>query len=83
MSKKYKITITKVGLFFYGLLIFILLWGYAQSTLNPNSFFGELTNSNPGMILFMVVLSVLFGVVDMLLNKIGYKTIIREINNDT
>ena len=82
MSKKYKITITKIGLVFYSVLTFILLWGYAQATLNPNSFLGELTSSNQGMIIFMIVLSALFGVLDMILNKIGYKTILREEKDD-
>ena len=78
MSGRVKVTITKIGLVLYAVFVFILLWGYSQAGLNPNSYIGDFTSNDSGMWVFVIVLTLIFGLLDFTLNKTGYKTILRE-----
>lgn len=78
MSGRVKVTITKIGLVLYAVFVFILLWGYSQAGLNPNSYIGGFTSNDSGMWIFVIVLTLIFGLLDFTLNKTGYKTILRE-----
>ena len=78
MSGRVKVTITKIGLVLYAIFVFILLWGYSQAGLNPDSYIGSFTSNDSGMWFFVIVLTLIFGLLDFTLNKTGYKTILRE-----
>ena len=70
----FKIIITKIGLLLYGCMAFILFWGIAQATFEPNTMLGKLTSSFGGRLVFGFFLALPFIAAEKVLNKYGFKT---------
>jgi len=63
--------ITKLGLLFYGLMIFALLAGFIAKGIFPESWLGEHLSTRTGLFVYFGVVLGLFGTLDTLLPKMG------------
>ncbi|RYV01538.1 hypothetical protein SOPP22_14235 [Shewanella sp. OPT22] len=70
-----KINITKFGLCFYLAMVLTLFYGYAQSTLAPQSILGEFTTTTFGFIVWSLVIIGVAGLLEYGFKKYGIKTL--------
>jgi hypothetical protein len=68
-------SITKTGTTFYGAQMVVLLVGYAQGTLAPDTAFGQFVDTWFGRITYFVCVSVIWTGVAIVLAKHGYRLV--------
>jgi len=81
-NRRVRAEITKTGLALYGVMIFLLFYGLAQSELEPGSWLGRLTSSTFGRFAYGAALCVPFYIVERMLARYGHRTIRRPTRGD-
>ncbi|GIU36129.1 hypothetical protein TUM4644_37190 [Shewanella colwelliana] len=70
-----KIHFTKFGLCFYSIIVLVMFYGFAQSTLSPDSALGALTTSTYGLLAWSFLVASIAGILELVLKKYGIKTL--------
>ena len=76
-KERYKVIITKTGLVFCVCLVSTMFWVFAQGTIEPESVIGKFVNDFGVFVAGLIVVGP-FILIDMVLNKYGFKTYVRK-----
>ena len=73
--------VTKVGLFVFGMMVFILVCGFSLEYLAPESRFGQLVRTAKGRLIDGLLVAAVFWTVEILLRRKGIRPI-EKVNTD-
>jgi hypothetical protein len=77
-NSRAKLRITRTGFFVYGLMVVLMMLGFAQEHLAPATLFGHLVSSWFGRLAFVALLVVVFTIIERLLAKAGVLCVVRK-----